>query len=516
MTTLYLDYVSNVLIILASQQLLYTTTLFVLVLCVCALLKDRHPRLQMTLWLLVLLRTLVPANWNSSFNLWYLLEQWSPQVQYFIPWLHIKQLELLEVFASPIIVALPYITWSMLLTFLWFATTLGLLLRLYHQRQKFKHIIKQGHTPDNPIHQSLLWKLEVQFKLRRQVRLITGRSRVSPFTLGTLRPVIYLPKDMLENLDHQALVAVLAHEMAHVKRYDDLWGLIRHTLQCVLFFFPVIWFTNRQIDEQKEIDCDRLAVSRSQLSVGDYASSLLTIVNHFRSHSRLQASIKVPGLSLRHKSYRARLLALKHYSIKSLSSGTLALSTALLIVLFVMPVGSHTTASHTLQQHSLSALPDNLPLLSPPVQGGTIYAGFHEIDVRAPLGMGTIQVFHDGLDFQVPAGSSVIAMDDGLVTHIINGPEDGIGLTTGGYLTIEHDNGMQANYQYVGNSPLQINQRVQRGDLVGTLLRAPFSPRDFPENAEEPRVPARVHIRLRYQNVAIDPAHVIDLSQYQP
>lgn len=514
MTTLYFDYVSNVLIILASRQMLYTATLFVLVLGVCALLKNRHPRLQMALWLLVLARALVPAGWSTSFSLRHLLEQWLPQIKYLDPWFHIQQLDYMVTLSSPVISQLPYVTWSMLIFGTWITTTLYLLLRLYRQRRNFKNIIIKSTAPKKPEHKSLFFHLQNQFNLRRQVRLVIGEANISPFTLGTLRPVIFLPREMLNTLDNQALTAVLAHEMAHVKRYDDLWGLFRHILQCLLFFFPVVWFTNRQIDEQKEIACDRMAVTSSRLSVGDYARSLLTIVTHFRSHGQLQASIKVPSLSLRRKSYRARLLALKHHSIKGLSSSSLAIFIALLTVMFVMPMGSQEAISETLQHHSQETLPKDLPLLAPPVQGGEVLAGFHGIDVRSPLGMGKIKVFHDGLDFKVPIGSPVFAMGDGVVTKVVNEPKDGIAMTSGGYVMIEHDNGVQANYNYVGNSPLRVNQHVKQGDHIGELLRVAFSPRDFPENEQQPRVPARVHISIRYQGVAIDPSQIIDLSQY--
>ncbi len=514
MTTLYFDYVSNVLIILASRQLLYTATLFVLVLGVCALLKDRHPRLQMTLWLLVLVRALVPAGWSTSFSLRHLLEQGLPQIKYLDPWFHIQQLEYMTTLSSPVISQLPYITWSMVLLGTWLSTALYLLLRLYRQRRTFKRIIMQSTAPEETEHKSLFFHLQNQFKLRRQVRLVTGETNISPFTLGTLRPVIFLPRDMLNTLDQQALTAVLAHEIAHVKRYDDLWGLFRHILQSLLFFFPVVWFTNRQIDEQKEIACDRMAVTSSRLSVGDYANSLLTIVNHFRSHANFQTSLKVPSLSLRRKSYRARLLALKHHSIKGLNSSSLAIFTALLTLMFVMPMGSQEAISQTLRDHSQETLPKDLPHLAPPVKGGEVLAGFHEIDVRGPLGLGKIKVFHDGVDFKVPTGSPVFAMGDGVVTRVVSKPKDGIAMTSGGYVMIEHDNGIQASYHYVGNSSLGVNQRVKQGDHIGELLRVAFSPRDFPENSQQPRVPARVHISIRYQGVAINPAQIIDLSQY--
>ncbi|WP_390618471.1 M56 family metallopeptidase [Maricurvus nonylphenolicus] len=510
MTTLYLDYVSNLFIIMTSRQLAYTASLFMLVLCVCALLKDRHPRLQMTLWLLVFVRALIPAHWSTSFNLRHLLEQWLPQVKYFDPLFQLHQLDLIIHLSAPISVQFPYITWSMALLLAWISITTLLFIRLFNQRKQFRKIVQQSDVVTQASHLALFYHLHGKFKLRRTVSLVAGDANVSPFTIGTLRPVIYLPKEMLNSLDKQALMSVIAHEMAHIKRYDDLSGLARQLMQRVLFFFPVVWFTNRQIDEQKEIACDRMAVTSSKLTVGDYANSLLSIVKHFQN----QSSVKVPSLSLRRQSYRARLLALKHYSIKGLSSGSLALSAALLTILFIMPMGSQHAISHTLKLRSLQALPEPMPLLSPPVQGGELYAGFHDVDIRLPMGVGKMQVFHDGLDFMVPVGSPVFAMADGKVIKVVDQPEDGIAMTSGGYVLIEHTNGIEASYHYVGNSSLQPNQLIKQGEQVGELLRVAFSPRDFPENLEQPRVPARVHISTRYQDVAIDPSQVIDLSQY--
>lgn len=510
MTTLYLDYVSNLIIIMTSRQLTYTASLFILVLCVCALLKDRHPRLQMTLWILVFVRALIPAHWSTSFNLRHFLEQWLPDVKYLDPLFQLHQLDLLVYLSAPLFTQFPYITWSMTLLVTWFCISIGLFIRLFSQRKQFREIVKQSNKVSSTDHLALFHHLYAKFNLRRRVDLVAGNTNVSPFTIGTLRPVIYLPKEMLNSLDQQALTSVIAHEMAHIKRYDDLSGLARQILQRVLFFFPIVWFTNRQIDEQKEIACDRMAVTSSKLSVGDYANSLLSIVKHFQS----QSSAKVPSLSLHRQSYRARLLALKYYSMKGLSGSSLALSSALLIILFIMPMGSQEAISHTLKLRSLHTLPENLPKLSPPVLGGTLDAGFHDVDIRLPMGIGKMNVFHEGLDFQVPIGSPVFAMADGKVIKVVTQPEDGIAMTSGGYILIEHSNGILASYHYVGNSPVKPDQLVKQGDLVGELLRVPFSPRDFPENHEHPRVPARVHVSIRYQDVAIDPTQVIDLSYY--
>src|SRR5256885_1205164 len=104
-----------------------------------------------------------------------------------------------------------------------------------------------------------------------------GRLRAvarAPAVIGWLRPVILLPASALTGLTPLQLDALLAHELAHVRRYDYLVNLIQSVIETLLFYHPAVWWVSARVRDEREHCCDDLAVA----VCGDahfYASALL-------------------------------------------------------------------------------------------------------------------------------------------------------------------------------------------------------------------------------------------------
>jgi beta-lactamase regulating signal transducer with metallopeptidase domain/outer membrane biosynthesis protein TonB len=95
------------------------------------------------------------------------------------------------------------------------------------------------------------------------VRLKVSPRADTPMVLGWLRPVILLPSAALLGLSPAALEAILAHELAHVRRHDFLANVLQSILEALLFFHPAAWWLSRQIRELREHCCDDAAVALS-------------------------------------------------------------------------------------------------------------------------------------------------------------------------------------------------------------------------------------------------------------
>ncbi|MEL7163749.1 MAG: M56 family metallopeptidase, partial [Bacteroidota bacterium] len=116
----------------------------------------------------------------------------------------------------------------------------------------------------------------------------------SPFTAGWLRPVILFPAALLEELNEAQLRTILAHELAHVKRYDFLVNLSQ-TLLCILFFYhPAVWWMSARVEEEREHCCDDLAIAVTGEKVG-YAKTLLQLKETEISGGRLAMNLKGNG-----------------------------------------------------------------------------------------------------------------------------------------------------------------------------------------------------------------------------
>lgn len=118
-----------------------------------------------------------------------------------------------------------------------------------------------------------------RLELRRPVLLLRARGAVMPATGGLLWPSVVLP-DTADQWPDDRRQAVLAHELAHVKRFDTLTQALAQ-VACVLFWWhPAVWYAARRLRVERERACDDL-VLRGGTRPSDYASHLLEIA---RSH----------------------------------------------------------------------------------------------------------------------------------------------------------------------------------------------------------------------------------------
>ncbi len=98
------------------------------------------------------------------------------------------------------------------------------------------------------------------FGIRRRVRIFTSLLVGAPMTIGWLRPLVILPTDLLRTLGEEDLNSILAHELAHIKRWDYLTNLAQRLAQALLFFHPAVWVIGSQLSLERELACDDWAI----------------------------------------------------------------------------------------------------------------------------------------------------------------------------------------------------------------------------------------------------------------
>lgn len=511
---LQFNYISNLVVVLIADQLLHTLLLFIVVLMLCLVMGGRYLRLQLALMVLVCMRPLIPVHWQTDYSLRELVTELFPTLEALPPLFQLERVDLVMLLSGPMFLEWPFFTRSMMLSATWLFLSTLLVWRLFRLRRRYWKAVDAAVPVGDPAVLELLERVRKGLGVKRRVELVAGSEVVSVFTIGTLRPVIFLPDTMLCSLGRGAMLTLLAHEMAHIKRCDDLWGMLIAIVQRIFFFFPVFWFIGRHWEEQREIVCDSLAMKSSRQSAGEYADGLLDIVHYFRNRGTASERNLAPSLSLRRRGYRARLLALREYSLPYTQESALVLSGILLVIVFVMPMHSPEAASVALQERSRAALPPNLERLNLPLGPEHVIDGLRDIRVKAPLGLGTLKFVHNGLDIRLPKGAPVLSPGPGTVVGVVDSPIDGIAKRTGGYVEILHDNGVMASYHYVGFSTLEIGQRITAGEEIGRVLANKYSPRVFSEElVEGGGPPTRLHISMSYNGVVIDPEHVIAFSE---
>jgi GWxTD domain-containing protein len=84
-----------------------------------------------------------------------------------------------------------------------------------------------------------------------------------PTVIGWLRPLVLVPVDTLTSLPAGYTWALLAHELAHIRRHDYLANILQNIAEAVLFYHPAVWWISTQIRAERELCCDDLAVAAS-------------------------------------------------------------------------------------------------------------------------------------------------------------------------------------------------------------------------------------------------------------
>jgi serine-type D-Ala-D-Ala endopeptidase (penicillin-binding protein 7) len=114
-------------------------------------------------------------------------------------------------------------------------------------------------TPAPAEWQARLDALARRLGLRRAVGLRLLPELGGPIALGLLRPCVLLPAALLSRLPADLLEALLAHELAHVRRWDYLANLLQSAVEALLFFHPVVWWLSARMRAERELVADEIS-----------------------------------------------------------------------------------------------------------------------------------------------------------------------------------------------------------------------------------------------------------------
>jgi beta-lactamase regulating signal transducer with metallopeptidase domain len=104
-------------------------------------------------------------------------------------------------------------------------------------------------------------RLEKRIGVARLVRYAHSEIVEAPAVVGWFRPVILVPLSAMSGLSVEQIEAIVAHELAHIQRYDALVNLFQIAAETVLFYHPAVWWVNRLIRVERENCCDDIAVA---------------------------------------------------------------------------------------------------------------------------------------------------------------------------------------------------------------------------------------------------------------
>lgn len=123
--------------------------------------------------------------------------------------------------------------------------------------------------------------LQLRMGVERAVRYCGCQKLDAPAVLGWFRPVVLLPVRALMGLSEEQMEAVIAHELAHIRRLDCFVNLFQIAVETLLFYHPAVWWVSQQIRAERENCCDDEAIAVCGDAV-NYARAL-TLMEEWRT-----------------------------------------------------------------------------------------------------------------------------------------------------------------------------------------------------------------------------------------
>ena len=259
-----------------------------------------------------------------------------------------------------------------IVTSLWLFVAGLLLLRLAIANARVSGWRRASEIVEDGRWNSLLRRLTRDYHIERPVVLLQNGDTDVPVTWGVVYPVVLIPANA-DEWDEEQRIAVLTHELAHVKRFDALSQMIGQATLALLWFHPLAWVAVRRMRQEREHACDDFVLAAGARA-SRYADDLLGLA---RRLARPTAPAAAALAMARRSELEGRLLAILDPAIKrgAVQKGRVV-ALATLVLLCAVPLsafrpGARVTMAEPRAQQTVTPAPatTRTTLTAPAVQG---------------------------------------------------------------------------------------------------------------------------------------------------
>ncbi len=190
----------------------------------------------------------------------------------------------------------------------------------------------RGTSPARPEIAAMAEQLCRRLRVMTPVRILESALLRVPAAVGVFRPAVLLPVSSLTGMPVEQIEALLAHELAHIRRHDYLVNLAQSAAETLLFYHPAVWWVSGRIRIERENCCDDLAVA----ATGDamvYARALVDLEERRGSGSARALALAANGGELFGRIARLfpEVSDRRHPRPRSRAAGALGLACVLLV-----------------------------------------------------------------------------------------------------------------------------------------------------------------------------------------
>jgi beta-lactamase regulating signal transducer with metallopeptidase domain len=308
------------------------------------LLRDASPRLRYGLWLLVLVKALLPPTLTAFWG----VGAWGVAPVASFDWRVVvanAEAGANESEAAPATndndaaandpVGFHFTT-TALLVLLWALGCALLWLMVAWRYGRLVRGVRSMRWIDEGPARVELERLAEGFGVRTVPKLYATDRATSPMLMGVVRPKIILPEGVLARLDPEEVRMVLAHELVHWRRRDTWIGWLQVLVQGVFWFHPLVWWANTRLRHERECACDETVLREAACDRDGYGETIVRVVTAARGRSLAMANMV--GVFERGSQLQMRLEEIMSFDPKKRRFGWVSKAVVVAAALVLLPM----------------------------------------------------------------------------------------------------------------------------------------------------------------------------------
>ncbi|MBN9119889.1 MAG: hypothetical protein J0I06_12135 [Planctomycetes bacterium] len=181
---------------------------------------------------------------------------------------------------APAVLTLPLPSWESVLLGSWAVGTLVSVVLAARRVRRFSRLLAEFSAPADPELVAEVALAAARMGLRHAPRVRVVPGGIAPMLWAVGRPTLYFPAALLARLTAEQRLAVIAHELAHLRRWDHVVRLIEFTALAVYWWCPLARLARGEMRRLEEEACDAEVVAAAPGSGYDYASAILETIDY--------------------------------------------------------------------------------------------------------------------------------------------------------------------------------------------------------------------------------------------
>ena len=264
-------------------------------------------RWQYGLWLLLIIRLILPFDIESRFSLFnlmpaqntQLLQATNPAEAISTPNIELTNFNV-PATSAQIETEVPpaqqnfNLSTKEILALVWLLGLIAILLYTFICNFKLWRKIRLQSSSSSPLLYQLLEQCKKQMKITRPLALIEMEGIRIPVLFGIFKPKILLPVNFTQKMTADQIKHILLHELAHYKRNDVLVSCLTTILQISYWFNPIIWFAFYRMRSDRELACDEMTLNRIGAAQSQaYGQTIISLLETMTIKFRLPVTVSI-------------------------------------------------------------------------------------------------------------------------------------------------------------------------------------------------------------------------------